>query len=88
MKRQYSIGSDAGRSLRCEYMAGTASLSIEPFELSRLRGGSTAVVWILNVILVLCTRFEGANYADKVDGLSESRGADLIVEKPGAEDWG
>ena len=48
-----------------EHKAGTASLSIEPFELSRLRGGCTVVVWVLNAVLVLGTRFEGANYADK-----------------------
>jgi hypothetical protein len=36
-----------------EHKAGTASLSIESFELSRLRDGSTVVVWILNEVLVL-----------------------------------
>ena len=57
IKRQYSIGSDAGDHLERGYKAGAASLSIEPFELGRLRGGGTLVVWILNGVLVLCVLF-------------------------------
>jgi hypothetical protein len=55
-KRQYSIGSDAGDHLERWHKAGAVSLSIEPFELGRLRGGGTLVVWILNGVLVLCVR--------------------------------
>ena len=44
-----------------EHKAGTASLSIESFELSRLRDGSTLVVWILNEVLVLGAQFQEAS---------------------------
>jgi hypothetical protein len=44
-----------------EHKAGTASLSIESFELSRLRDGSTLVVWILNEVLVLKIQYREAS---------------------------
>jgi hypothetical protein len=61
MKRQHSIGSDAGDPLQRKHNACTASLSIEPFELGHLRGGGTLVVWILNAVLVLDVQYGEAS---------------------------
>ena len=75
--RQYSIGSDAGDHLARGHEAGAASLSIEPFELSRLRGGGTLVVWILNGVLVLCVQlYEGSKTARRMT-IQQSEGSIL-----------
>jgi hypothetical protein len=45
-----------------EHKTDIASLSIEAFELSRLCGGGTLVVWILNGVLVLEVQFGEGSY--------------------------